>query len=101
MHADWLFFTRQRGSDITQVLTDEVERIGFGTQQLLGLLSTAAVGLVQLGFAFLLAPGLTLFAICCGALLLLLDRPVTRRTEGLGEEAQEKRLQMTSAITST
>ena len=99
VHADWLFFTRQRGSDITQVLTDEVERIGFGTQQLFGLLSTAGVGLVQLAFAFLLAPGLTALAICCGALLLLASRPVTRRTEALGEEAQEKRLQMTSAIT--
>jgi ATP-binding cassette, subfamily C, bacterial len=99
VHADWLFFTRQRGSEVTQVLTDEVDRIGSGTQQMLSLLSTAAVGLVQLAFAFLLAPGLTALAICCGGLLLLADRPVTRRTEGLGEEAQEKRLQMTSAIT--
>src|SRR5262249_9556846 len=84
VHADWLFFTRQRGSDITQVLTDEVERIGSGTQQLLGLLSTAAVGSVQLAFAFLLAPGLTALAICCGGLLLLANRPVTRQTEALG-----------------
>ena len=98
VHADWLFFTRQRGSEITQILTDEVERIGFGTQQMLALLSTAGVGLVQLAFAFLLAPGLTTLAICCGALLLLAAQPVTRRTEKLGEEAQEKRLQMTSAI---
>jgi len=47
VHADWLFFTRQRGSEIAQVLTDEVDRIGFGTQQMLGLLSTAGVALVQ------------------------------------------------------
>ena len=101
VHADWLFFTRQRGSEITQVLTDEVERIGSGTQQMLGLLSTVGVGLVQLVFAFLLAPGLTALAICCGGLLLLADRPVTRRTEGLGEEAQEKRLRMTLPSPST
>jgi ATP-binding cassette subfamily C protein len=87
VHADWLFFTRQRGSEITQVLTDEVERIGSGTQQMLALLSTAGVALVQLAFAFLLAPGLTALAICCGALLLLAARPVTRRTEALGKEA--------------
>jgi len=31
VHADWLFFTRQRRSEITQVLTDEVDRIGVGT----------------------------------------------------------------------
>ena len=47
VHADWLFCTRQRRSEITQVLTDEVDRIGFGTQQMLGLLSTAGVALVQ------------------------------------------------------
>lgn len=44
VHADWLFFTRQRGSEITQVLIDEVERIGSGTQQMLALLTTAGVG---------------------------------------------------------
>src|SRR6266567_5292332 len=99
VHADWLFFTRQRGSEITQVLTDEVERIGSGTQQMLGLLGTAGVGLVQLAFDFLLAQALTGLAICCGGLLLLAARPVTRRTKGLADEAQEKRLQMTSAIT--
>ena len=99
VHADWLFFTRQRGSEITQVLTDEVERIGSGTQQMLGLLGTAGVGLVQLAFAFLMAPALTGLAICCGGLLLLAARPVKRRTKGLADEAKEKRLQMTSAIT--
>src|SRR5262249_22339453 len=62
------------------------------------LLSTAGVALVQLAFAFLLAPVLTGLAICCGGLLLLLNRPVTRRTEVLAEEAQAKRLQMMSAI---
>jgi hypothetical protein len=72
---------------LPQVLTDEVDRIGFGTQQMLGLLSTAGVALVQLVFAFLLAPALTGLAICCGGLLLLVGRPVTRRTEALGKEA--------------
>lgn len=99
VHADWLFCTRQRRSEITQVLTDEVDRIGFGTQQMLGLLSTSGVALVQLVFAFLLAPALTGLAICCGGLLLLVGRPVTRRTEELAEETQAKRLQMMSAIT--
>ena len=60
--ADWLFFTRQRASDIVQVLTEELQRVGFGTQQLLALLGLAGLAAVQVALALSLSPMLTALA---------------------------------------
>lgn len=91
VRADWLFFTRQRASDITQVLTDELQRVGFGTQQLLTGLGLAGVALVQAALALALSPVLTALALAL--------RPLTRRAHEIGKEGQERRTEMAAAIT--
>src|SRR5262249_54838063 len=65
--ADWLFFTRQRSSDVTQSLMEELQRVGYGTQQMLALLSLVGVAAVQIAIAFSLSPLLTMLALGCGA----------------------------------
>ncbi|MBI5800772.1 MAG: ABC transporter ATP-binding protein [Verrucomicrobia bacterium] len=99
VRADWLFFTRQRASDITQVLTDEIQRVGFGTQQLLAGLGLAGVALVQASLALALSPVLTALALGSGLALALALRPLTRRAYNLGKEGQERRADMAAAIT--
>ena len=99
VRADWLFFTRQRASDITQVLTDELQRVGFGTQQLLAGLGLAGVALVQAGLALALSPTLTALALGSGLALALALRPLTRRAHEIGKEGQERRTEMAAAIT--
>jgi ATP-binding cassette subfamily C protein len=97
--ADWLFFTRQRSSDIVQALTEELQRVGFGTQQLLALAGLAGMALVQVTLAFSLSPVLTALAIMCGAAVALALRPLGRQAHALGQISQEKRAEMAAAIT--
>lgn len=98
IRADWLFFTRQRGSDITQVLTDELQRVSFGTQQMLSGIGLVGAALVQVALAFALSPMLTALALGCGGGLALLLRPFTRRSYKIGREGQERRAEMAAAI---
>ena len=97
--ADWLFFTRQRSSDIVQVLTEELQRVGFGTQQLLTLLGTAGLAAVQVALALSLSPLLTTLALACGAAVALGLRPLGRQAHELGRISQGKRTEMAAAVT--
>ena len=99
VEADWLFFTRQRSSDMVQVYTEELHRVGYGAQQLLALMGTAAVAAVQLGVAFCLSPGLTLFALGCGLAVAAALRPLGRRVHEMGKVNQAKRSEMAAAVT--
>lgn len=96
--ADWLFFTRQRSSDVTQALMEELQRVGFGTQQMLALLSLAGVAAVQSVIAFSLSPTLTILALVCGATVIFLLRPLTRRAYESGRITQEKRSEMAAVV---
>lgn len=98
VRAEWLFFTRQRASDISHVLTDELQRVSHGTQQLLSGLGLAGVAAVQTALAFTLSPMLTLLALGSGLALVLALRPFAHRAHDLGKEGQERRLEMASAI---
>ena len=97
--ADWLFFTRQRSSDIVQALTEELQRVGFGTQQLLSLASLAGMAVVQVALALTLSPTLTALALTCGAAVALALRPLGRQAHALGRISQEKRAEMAAAVT--
>jgi len=96
--ADWLFFARRRSSDMVQVFTEELQRVGVGTQQLLSLMGTAGVALVQVAIAFVLSPTLTLLAVACGAAVALTLRPLGRRVHELGRTGQQKRSEMAAAV---
>ena len=97
--ADWLFFTRQRSSDIVQVLTEELQRVGFATQQLLALLGLVALAAVQVALALSVSPVLTALALGCGAVVALGLRPLGRQAHELGRISQEKRAEMAAAVT--
>ena len=99
VRADWLFFTRQRSSDITQALMEELQRVGFGTQQLLSLLALVGMAVVQILLALSVSPWLTALALGCGALVALALRPLTRRAHELGRIGVQKRAEMAAAVT--
>jgi ATP-binding cassette subfamily C protein len=96
--ADWLFFTRQRSSDVTQALMDELQRVGYGTQQLLAMLGLVGVAAVQVLLAFSLSPALTMLAFACGAAVIFLLRPLTQRAHESGVLTMEKRKEMAAVV---
>ncbi len=96
--ADWLFFTRQRSSDMVQVFTEELHRVGMGTQQVLALMGMAGVALVQMAVAVGLSPGLSALALGFGACVALALRPLGRRVHAMGKVIQQKRSEMAAAV---
>lgn len=69
--SQWPFFTRTRSSELLQVLTTDMNRIGAGTHFLLSATSTGILTFAYFTLAFLLSPMMTSL-ICGGALLLML-----------------------------
>jgi ATP-binding cassette, subfamily C, bacterial len=63
---------RRRLSDILEVLTSQIDRIGNGTHFFLRLPALIMLGAVQLAIALILSPLLTLGILCWGGLLMLL-----------------------------
>jgi ATP-binding cassette, subfamily C, bacterial len=84
--VQWLQFIRIRGSDIHHVMTSNLTTIDNGTYGLFSLISTVFVVLVHMAIAMLLSVPLTVVAIASSGLLLLILRPLNRRSYELGEQ---------------
>ena len=83
-YSEWLFFSATRAAEFSHALTQEVQRIGQGTFNLLQLATTAALAAAYLVAAFALSIPLTAAALGCGVVLLLPMRRLQRRSVGLG-----------------
>ena len=81
----WIDFARARASDYSQLLTNEVDRVGTAAYYLIDLLVTAAVSLVYVGLAFRVSPAMTAFTLACGAMLALTMRVTIGRARTTGE----------------
>lgn len=84
--VQWLSFIQIRGSDINHVMTSNLGTIDNGTYGLFALISTIFVVLVHIGIAMMLSFPLTCVAIFSSGLLILVLRPLNRRSYELGEE---------------
>lgn len=90
-NASWLFVSRLKASEITQVLTADMDRVGQGTYALLRLASTAIMTLVYLVLAAQLSPAMTTIVLVCGAVLALALRHQHHRTHALGQTLTQAR----------
>ena len=84
--VQWLSFIQIRGSDINHVMTSNLVTIDNGTYGLFALISSVFVVFVHIGLAMMLSFPLTCVAILSSGLLLLVLRPLNRRSYELGEE---------------
>jgi ATP-binding cassette, subfamily C, bacterial len=84
--VQWLRFIQIRGSDINHVMTSNLSTVDNGTYGLFALISSVFVVLVNIGIAMMLSFPLTCVAIVSSGLLLLVLRPLNRRSYSLGEE---------------
>ena len=84
--ARWQFLAGQRRSDFQHILTGEVPRISQATLSFLYSATAAVLLGVQLGIAFLISPAVSGLALGAGAALLLLTRPLVRRSQDLGAQ---------------
>jgi len=84
--VQWLRFIQMRGSDINHVMTSNLTTIDNGTYGLFALISTIFVVLLHIGIAMMLSFPLTCVAMVSSGALLLVLRPLNRRSYDLGEE---------------
>ena len=86
LHADWLFLTRQRGSDLTHILTEEIDRSGAIMNQSVAVVSGATQVVVAMLVATRLAPSATAVVAAASGMLLAIMRVRAARARRLGED---------------
>ena len=96
--ADWLFFSRHRGSTFTHVLTNELERVGGATSAFVSLLVKIILATIYLTLAFYLSYSMTLMVVACGLGLSLLLLRQTRLGRQKGRAVSEAYEDLYSAI---
>jgi ATP-binding cassette subfamily C protein len=96
--AKWIYFSRTRSSDYTQMLTDGVGRVGTAAYFMIDLLVTTATSLVYVGLAFRVSPAMTVFVLICGAILALTMRGKMDRARAIGEALSESWTRLYAAI---
>lgn len=84
--VEWLSFIQIRASDINHIMTTNLATIDSATYGLFALISTVFVVCVHVGIAMMLSFPLTCVAIMSSGLLLVILRPLNRRSYELGEE---------------
>lgn len=90
LHADWVFLSRQRASELSHVMTSGVDRVGTITYQALGLVSAAAYMVVGLVIAVRMAPSLAAIVGIGGvAIAIGMSRRVNRSRE-LGDRYSDE-----------
>jgi ATP-binding cassette, subfamily C, bacterial len=96
--AEWLCFLRTRSSDVTHVLTSDLQRVGFAAHQLLQLIGTVIIAGVHIAVALIISIPMTLFALACGGGFLLVLRPFNRQSNTFGRRLRGSMNDMYSAV---
>lgn len=98
-YANWLFLSRSRMSDFTHVLTNEVQRVGVATFQILRLCATSVVTIVYVLFALKISVTMTILVFACGGGLVLLLRKKMQSAREAGEGTSKAMNDLYAAIT--
>lgn len=98
MEANWLFITRQRASDLSQALLNELPMVASAARQSLALVSILVLAGAQLAIAIAISPTMTFFALLCGAIIGLGLRRLRRRSQAIGEMGYGKRAEMAATV---
>lgn len=85
LEAGWQYFVSRRKSDFQHVLTAELARVSQGTMIFLQLLSSTIFTFIQVLFAFLLSPILTLTVLGCGFVIALFAKRFVKHAKTLGD----------------
>lgn len=81
------------------MLTSDLQRVGFATQQLLQLIGAGVIAAAHVSAALVISVPITLFAIACGLVFLLLLRPFDRRSDETGWRLRDAMNDLYAALT--
>ncbi|MBI3591530.1 MAG: ABC transporter ATP-binding protein [Candidatus Melainabacteria bacterium] len=89
-NTSWLFFSKKRSSDFTQILINELDRVGIGTHFFLQVIANSIITLVYLLLALQLSPQMTLITLICGVILLFLFKGQINKVYRSGEQISKE-----------
>lgn len=84
-YAEWQLLISKTKSDITNVIITELERVYYGVNFFLQLVTTSIISLIQITIAFMIAPGLTLMVLISALLLFVFLQTFANDSRRLGE----------------
>jgi len=88
-NSNWLFFSSNRSSDFSHLLTDEIDRVGVGISQLLLMVADIMVTVVYVIFALELSGIITGLVFLVGAFLIILLNKKTESAHLIGQEISD------------
>ena len=97
--AGWSCFLEMKSSGIVHVMTSDLQKLGFATQQLLQLTGSVMIALVHIGVALLLSVPMTLFALLCGGVFMLILLPLNSRAGRFGHYLRSASGRLYAALT--
>lgn len=96
--ANWFYLSKKRTSDLTHVLTSDINRIGQGTHFILLMLVTSVVTVIHIVVAVNISAIMTLLALISSGFLLLILWPQIRKARQLGEQQTGANKQVFSTV---
>lgn len=84
LRTPWTFVLQRRRSDLVQILTADVNRVGAAVDVSVGLLSSLMLTAASVAVALSIAPGPAAMAMALAFGLLLITRPVLQSARRLG-----------------
>lgn len=89
LQANWEFFIKKRKSDLINSLTEELGRVANGTYVFLQFLASLVFTFIQIGIAFWLSAEMTIFVLCCGAIMAIFSRRFIKRSRNIGNQTSD------------
>lgn len=96
--SSWESIQRHKDSDLQEILTIEIRKLGIIMNQVIQLTGSIILILIYLSLSLLLSIELTTLSIVPIGLLLLLNRPINKKTYSLGQLAVKHTKEMHSII---
>jgi ATP-binding cassette subfamily C protein len=96
--SSWESIQRHKDSDLQEILTIEIRKLGLIMNQVIQLTGGLILILIYLSLSLLLSFKLTTLSIVPVGLLLLLNRPINKKTYSLGQKSVRHTKEMHSII---
>ncbi|WP_219837793.1 ABC transporter ATP-binding protein [Paenibacillus sp. R14(2021)] len=99
LQANWAFFLKNRSSDFTHIMTNELLRVSMSTYLALRLSTTLLFTAVQIGFALWLSVKLTAMVLICGLAVAVYSSKFIKQSKNIGDQTSELAQQYIGGMT--
>ncbi|WP_010678066.1 ABC transporter ATP-binding protein [Bacillus timonensis] len=99
LEASWSFYLKRRKSDLINMMTSEIGKVGNGTYLFLQFLSSIVFTFIQLAIAFWLSAQMTTYILIFGLFLIYFARKFIKKSNSIGKDAFELNKNYIAGIT--